>query len=236
MKPVRPLVLIPARAGSKTVQNKNFKALPNGESLLTLAIAFGQSIGAVVVVSSDHPKYQKDFLYRDKWVVGVNRPKALASDEAVMADVVAHALETVKGPPLQPILLLQPTTPFRDKLAVRKCLWSAKRGFPAATVSRIPSRYKRAVCLGRDMTIDLPERRQLGDEKFIFTGECYAFRRDKGWPMLGRWTAVCTPERLNVDTHDDWEQVASRVCLNTEVAKFWDTAIRAIVPLPADPR
>jgi hypothetical protein len=236
MKPVRPLVLIPARAGSKTVQNKNFKPLPNGESLLTLAIAFGQSIGAVVVVSSDHPKYQKDFLYKDKWVVGVNRPKALASDEAVMADVVAHALETVNGPPLQPILLLQPTTPFRDKLAVRKCLWSAKRGFPAATVSRIPSRYKRSVCLGRDMTIDLPERRQLGDEKFIFTGECYAFRRDKGWPMLGRWTAVCTPERLNVDTHDDWEQVASRVCLNTEVAKFWDTAIKAIVPLPADPR
>jgi hypothetical protein len=39
-----------------------------------------------------------------------------------------------------------------------------------------------------------------------------------------------------VDTHDDWEQVASRVCLNTEVAKFWDTAIKAIVPLPADPR
>jgi hypothetical protein len=207
MKPVRPLVIIPARAGSKQVQNKNFKALPNGESLLTLAIAFGQSIGAVVVVSSDHPKYQKDFLYKDKWVVGVNRPKALASDEAGMADVVAHALETVKGPPLQPILLLQPTTPFRDKLAVRKCLWSAKRGFPAATVSRIPSRYKRAVCLGRDMTIDLPPRRQLGDEKFIFTGECYAFRRDKGWPMLGRWTAVCTPERLNVDTHEDWTMV-----------------------------
>jgi hypothetical protein len=234
MKPVRPLVIIPARAGSKQVQNKNFKALPNGESLLTLAIAFGQSIGAVVVVSSDHPKYQKDFLYRDKWVVGVNRPKALASDEAVMADVVAHALETVKGPPLQPILLFQPTTPFRDKLAVRKCLWSAKRGFPAATVSRIPSRYKRAVCLWRDMTIDLPPRRQLGDEKFIFTGECYAFRRDKGWPILGRWTAVCTPERLNVDTHEDWQQVERELWPDSdaEFRRFLTTAVPKSTALP----
>jgi hypothetical protein len=223
---MRPLVLIPARAGSKAVQNKNFKALPNGESLLTLAIAVGQSLGAVVVVSSDHPKYQKDFLYRDKWVVGVNRPKALASDTAVMADVVAHALAEVDGPPLQPILLLQPTTPFRDAQTLRKCLRSAKRGFPAATVSRIPSRYKRAVGLGRDMTIDLPERRQLGDEKFIFTGECYAFRRDKGWPMLGRWTAICTPERLNVDTHGDWMDVERRLLVyQTEVDRLLDPAV-----------
>jgi hypothetical protein len=57
----------------------------------------------------------------------------------------------------------------------------------------------------------LPERRQLGDEKFIFTGECYAFRRDKGWPMLGRWQAVCTPEQLNVDTHGDWVLVEQRL-------------------------
>jgi hypothetical protein len=151
-----------------------------------------------------------------------------------MADVVAHALETVKGPPLQPILLFQPTTPFRDKLAVRKCLWSAKRGFPAATVSRIPSRYKRAVCLWRDMTIDLPPRRQLGDEKFIFTGECYAFRRDKGWPILGRWTAVCTPERLNVDTHEDWQQVERELWPDSdaEFRRFLTTAVPKSTALP----
>jgi hypothetical protein len=34
--------------------------------------------------------------------------------------------------------------------------------------------------------------------------------------MLGRWTAVCTPERLNVDTHNDWVLVEQRLALGDD--------------------
>jgi hypothetical protein len=216
--PVRPLVLIPARVGSKGVPSKNFKALPNGESLLTMAIAVGQDMGAVVVVSTDHPKYREDFTYRDKHVVAVERPKLLAGDDVPMAAVVKHALGVVPGHPDQVIMLLQPTTPFRDPRYLRACRYSAAKGFPTATVSRIPSKYKRARPINGELLIELPDRRQMGDERFIFTGECYAFRRDKGWPMLGLWRAVMTPERLNIDTHDD----LATLCSHLHELDAWD--------------
>lgn len=203
---MKPLVIVPARMGSKGVPHKNFRPLPNGESLVTMAVDVGLQVGgADVVVSTDHPALAGRTWERGgKLITGLERPKILCSDTAPMSAVVEHVLRNVKGDPLQPVILLQPTTPSRDIAMVRKCLRIAKNGARAATVAPIPLKYSRSVPLQFEGMVELPPRRQDCAQRYMFTGDCYAFRRCDGWPTTLLWHAVVVNESINIDTPEDW--------------------------------
>jgi CMP-N-acetylneuraminic acid synthetase len=203
-----PLVIVPARAGSVGVPNKNFAPLPDGTTLLSRAVAIGQQIGEVMV-STDAaaaalaclPSAQLPGL----GVIG--RPAALAQDDTPMRDVVEHVLANVPGPPEQPIVLLQPTTPFRTVLEVRTCVdMMCEFGTPAATVRAIPSRYWRAAPLAPYLF--LPKiRRQDATEQVMFSGEAYVFPRAWGLNPANSFRVVLldSEPHVNVDSPADWE-------------------------------
>ena len=112
------LYLIPARAGSKGLPGKNIKFL-GGKSLISYSINFAiKNIKDEdeICISTDDLNVIKiaDNLGID---VPFLRPKKLSSDTATTYDVIMHALDYYEkaGKTFDCVLLLQPTSPFRNQ-------------------------------------------------------------------------------------------------------------------------
>ena len=114
------LAIIPARAGSKGIPNKNTRPL-NGESPLSRAIYCASHVAAHVAVTSDCPTPWSGRSVHQN-VMLLRRPPELAQDDTPMIAVVRHVLEQIPGPPDQPIVLLQPTQPLRRPEHVTQAL------------------------------------------------------------------------------------------------------------------
>jgi CMP-N,N'-diacetyllegionaminic acid synthase len=125
------VALIPARAGSKGVPNKNVRPL-GGRSLLAWSIAAcvkSQTIDRVIV-STDSPEYaelasslgaEAPFL----------RPAEISGDRSTDYDFIVHALDWLRNEGGEPDYLvhIRPTTPLRDPQLVD----AAVRAFMGAT-------------------------------------------------------------------------------------------------------
>ena len=116
MSSAKTIALIPARAGSKGVPNKNVRLLA-GHSLLEWSIAacLKSTLIDRVIVSTDSPEYielatklgaEAPFL----------RPAEISGDRAIDYDFIVHALDWLASEQGEPsyIVHLRPTTPLRD--------------------------------------------------------------------------------------------------------------------------
>ena len=119
------LIIIPARKGSKRLKNKNFLKL-NGKSLLEHTIEFAKTVNNsdCIIVSTDSKKLQKISKSYDvlcPWL----RPKNISDDKSTSASVAIHALKWFQEKYKQPIdnvILMQPTSPFRKNKTYINCL------------------------------------------------------------------------------------------------------------------
>lgn len=123
------LFLIPARAGSKGIPNKNLKPFC-GESLVSRAVRQAVEVAESddsIFVSTDSEEIASQALLH-----GIDtpflRPDHLASDSASTYSVILHVLEEFKnrGKEFQNVILLQPTSPLRyasDIIGARK-MWN----------------------------------------------------------------------------------------------------------------
>jgi len=136
------IAMIPARAGSKGVKNKNIRKI-GGISLLGRAIECARESGlfARIFVSTDSPDYAAEaarFGVETPWL----RPAGLASDTALVADAIGHTLETFasRGEVFDTLALLEPTSPLRTTAVVRETVLAAEEDEwdAAFTVSRVP--------------------------------------------------------------------------------------------------
>lgn len=105
------LGIIPARAGSKRVKNKNKRKLA-GKELVRYAIeaSLQTTLLTTIVVSSD----DHDILNIAAEYTGIQplkRPEAIADDMAPAIAYVQHAIEVLKTP-FDYIVIIQPTSPF----------------------------------------------------------------------------------------------------------------------------
>lgn len=114
---MRTLVVIPARSGSKGLPDKNIKVL-NGKPLIHYSIEVAQQIfnNEDICVSTDSDKYIK-IAEKTGLRIPFVRPETLSTDNATTQDVLLHCLDFYeqKGVFYDYILLLQPTSPFREK-------------------------------------------------------------------------------------------------------------------------
>ena len=116
------LAFIPARANSKGVKNKNIRKL-NGKPLISWTIDFAKKLNFVdyIVISSDSLRIKK--IAKEKKVDFILRPDHLSTDESKVESSLIYTLENFKKRDLvEYILLLEPTSPFREKKTVKKCL------------------------------------------------------------------------------------------------------------------
>lgn len=114
---MKTLVIIPARGGSKGLPKKNVKEL-HGKPLIHYSIETARSCfdDQDICVSTDDAEIVK-IVERTGLQVPFLRPDFLATDQASTRDVVLHALSHYNnsGIAYDQVMLLQPTSPFRDK-------------------------------------------------------------------------------------------------------------------------
>lgn len=134
---VKVVALIPARAGSKGVPNKNIKPL-GGHTLLAWSIAACLRSVAIdrVIVSTDSAEYAS--LARQ---LGAEapflRPEAISGDRSTDYDFIAHALDWLAAESGEPeyIVHIRPTTPLRDPEVIDEAV-KAFIAAPKATALR----------------------------------------------------------------------------------------------------
>ncbi len=112
---MKPLVIIPARGGSKGIPHKNIKLL-GGKPLICRAIDNARSVAPdtdICVSTDDSEITQVVESYGLK--VPFIRPAELAADNSGTYEVLLHALGFYErqGRTYDTIILLQPTSPFR---------------------------------------------------------------------------------------------------------------------------
>ncbi len=114
--------LIPARAGSKRVPNKNVLQL-QGHPLLayTISAALDSGVFEKVIVSTDSEEYAQIALHYGAEVPFL-RPNSLAQDSSADIGWVAHALENLAliGYEFEIFSILRPTSPFRNASTIRR--------------------------------------------------------------------------------------------------------------------
>jgi CMP-N-acetylneuraminic acid synthetase len=101
------LGIIPARSGSKGIENKNFYPICGVPMIeYTVGAAANSNLDSFLI-STDYELNR--FPYDD--VTFVHRPKQLATDDAKMIDVVKHIAS--EYPLYDAYMILQPTSPLR---------------------------------------------------------------------------------------------------------------------------
>jgi N-acylneuraminate cytidylyltransferase len=109
------VALIPARAGSKRVPDKNIRPLAGHPVIAyTIAAALGSEIFADVVVSTDSEHYAEIVKYYGAEVPFL-RPEPLAGDQSPDIEWLAYTLNRLQetGRRYDCFSILRPTSPFR---------------------------------------------------------------------------------------------------------------------------
>ena len=133
----RVAAIVPARAGSKGVKNKNIRAL-NGKPLIahTLDTVLAVDLVKRIVVSTDSDQVMEIAAAYAK--VGLlARPKELATDTASGIDVFRHGIQHVrmKYGDFDYYVYLQPTSPLRAPEDIQKALSIAVKKGALSVVS-----------------------------------------------------------------------------------------------------
>jgi CMP-N,N'-diacetyllegionaminic acid synthase len=140
------LIVIPARSGSKGIKNKNIITV-KGKPLIEYTIEFAKKLrlNGEIFVSTDSPKIAKIALD-----LGVEcpflRPKSLSTDLIGDMPVLRNSLmklEKLMRKRFEYVIMLQPTSPIRNKVQVKdaiKCI--KKNSFDSViSISSIPKKY-----------------------------------------------------------------------------------------------
>ena len=122
---MKPLVIIPARGGSKRLPGKNIKPL-KGKPLIHYTIEAARDVfdDSVICVSTDDESIKK-VAEQTGLNVPFLRPESLATDTADSRSVLVHAYNFYKNNRsyvADTIVLLQPTSPLRKGIHINECL------------------------------------------------------------------------------------------------------------------
>lgn len=119
------LTIIPARAGSKGIKNKNIINL-NGKPLIQYSLDIAKKISNIsdICISTDSKKI-KSIVIKNNINFHGYRPKYLSEDNSLTIDVVKYELKKFESffkKKYDFILLLQPTCPIRSIKHLKKII------------------------------------------------------------------------------------------------------------------
>ncbi|MGM9827999.1 MAG: cytidylyltransferase domain-containing protein [Muribaculaceae bacterium] len=125
MAVLNPLIIIPARGGSKGIPHKNIKPLC-GKPLLLYSIEAARAVCtdlSRIILSTDDPQIAD--VARDAGLpVPYMRPAELATDTAGSREMMLDAMEWAdrQGITYDAVVLLQPTSPFRTATHISEAM------------------------------------------------------------------------------------------------------------------
>ena len=134
------LAVIPARGGSKGVPRKNLRPIM-GKPLVYFSIKVAVSCNLVdkVVVSSDDKEILE--IAKKFGAEPLVRPKSISGDEVTTEDVMTHAIKKLakKGYFPDYVMLLQPTSPFRESKDILGAIQTIIKDKSDSLISVVPS-------------------------------------------------------------------------------------------------
>lgn len=209
---------IPARGGSKSIPRKNLKEL-EGKPLLawTIEAASGAGIERVIVSTEDEEiaKVAKQY-----GAEVLDRPPELAEDNTSMFEVLNSEVPKIDPVP-ELVVLLQPTTPFRERVHIKSAIALLSSNLDQydslISAERVPEKFHPAQVivstpLGHRMANGAPisqrkTRRQDFPEAWVPTGSIYAFKTsnlEKG-SLYGEKTLILETEgTVNINSPEDF--------------------------------
>lgn len=227
---MKPLFLIPARGGSKGVPGKNIRPL-GGVPLIGHSIAHALAAAPRkedVVVSTDSEEIAA--AARECGAsVPFMRPAELATDTAGSREVMLHAADTLNASEAgyDCIVLLQPTSPFRNPEDIRKAMELFERERPEMVVSvkaAATNPYYNAYECDADGLLHISKgsggitRRQDAPEVWEMDGSIYVISLDalRRYPSLGKMQRIMplrNSEKHNVDIDTELDFIlAEELC------------------------
>jgi CMP-N,N'-diacetyllegionaminic acid synthase len=226
------LCVIPARGGSKRLQNKNVKRL--GDKPLigwTIDFARQSKIFDYILVSTDDANIAAtavEYAAEVPWL----RPAELATDESTTIEVLRHALSWYCKEYKRPdaIVLLQPTSPFRNISTVRKMLelfyLDKSKIKSVASLSQVDSHPNWTFyecdgawqpCMGWDWftlrSQDLPSAARLDGSVYILSPDLIE-TQDR---IIGDWTTLYKQSEssfCDIDTLEDFRKAEEILRIN----------------------
>lgn len=219
---VRTLLIVPARAGSKGLTDKNIKPLA-GKPLLqwtAAAIQLAELENALAIISTDSPVYA-ELGARLGLSAPFLRPACFAGDNASALQVIEHALEWFQseyGYVPDQTMWLQPTSPFRSAAIIRQAL-SMMREQQADAVIGCKEIYRDLTTLFRsengylsplDGNKPTQVSRQQNQPLLTPNGAMYLCRtsvlleRKSFYPEKTVPLVMNAVQSLDIDTEEDW--------------------------------
>lgn len=215
------LALLPARGGSKRLPGKNIRPL-GGKPLLAWSITPALGLEGIcnVLLSTDDPAIAavgKEWGALVPWL----RPAELATDTATSLDVAIHALDwyELQNGPVDGLLLLQPTSPFRTRETLAEGLRLFAENGGTAVLGVSPAHPHPAWCFGlKDGRLspllgdealemrsqDLPPAYAINGAFYLLTPTALREGRSFTPPASVPLVMTSLREALDIDDAEDW--------------------------------
>lgn len=227
------IAVIPARSGSKGVLNKNIKLLA-GEPLMAYSIMAARLSASIdrVIVSTDSGEYA-DIAKKYGAEVPFLRPPEISSDKSTDYEFIIHLISYLKTNSVLPdfIVLLRPTTPFRDVAYIDMAIELVEKnknatalrsahemGQSAYKTVEIENNVYKSICDGSTDMDKVNRPRQCYPVTYDLNGYVDVFRTSyilKNKRLLGdNVLSFITPFISEVDTIDEFEYMKFQVNKN----------------------
>ncbi len=224
------LGIITARGGSKGIPGKNIKELL-GKPLIawTIERALECKYLERTIVSTDDDEIA-EISKKYGAEVPFKRPDHLADDSAPTWPVLQHALKFVEDDlkrSFDAIVLLQPTSPLREKEDIDGCVETFLNNDCEAVMSvceSLDNPYFNIMEINQNGFLEkckkaspIPTRRQDAPPVFISNGAVYVFDRAAIWKEKQADVEKILPflmsreKSLDIDDEADWEKAASQL-------------------------
>jgi len=233
------LALIPARAGSKGVPNKNVRPL-GGHPLLAWSIAACRKSATIgrVIVSTDSPEYVS-LTQKLGGEAPFLRPAEISGDRSTDYEFIVHALDWLLARGEEPdyIVHIRPTTPLRDPALIDDAVHAfmgASHATALRSVHEMPeSAYKtfeiapggQLKRVGSDSTaLDAANNaRQQFPSTYVANGYVdvlsTAFIRKAGLIHGDHVMPFVTPPVVEVDSEEDFAHLEFQLAKAPEIAR-----------------
>ena len=217
------LCVIPARSGSKRIENKNIKNF-YGRPIISWSIqlAIESKLFENVIVSTDSQEIT-DISISNGAEVPFLRPAGLSDDYTTTLDVVRHAIKNFEKTFYVPgfVCCLYPTTPLLRVQDLIKSFEILKarddKSLFCTAVGEFPSEIQRALTIGKDFKLNQIDKNQefvrsQDLKKHFYDAGQFYWGYSKNWLeknsiresslayILPKWTSV------DINSDSDWEQ------------------------------
>lgn len=211
------ICLIPARANSKRLKNKNFLKFKQ-KRLIEWTMIFSEKIKLFdkILLSTNHPKILK---LRKKYpkITFIKRPKKISQDDIPMSKVIKHATNYLKEKlqPYDAVVILQPTSPLRKINTINKAISKFKKYAPDYLATVTCAKHNQTP----DMTI-IKKNRIFYQQKnininknrfkkyyYLDGGVVFIFNKaNKNFELKGKglFMEVNFPENIDINTCSDF--------------------------------